>query len=508
MSGRLYRVCLFGAVALGLLAGPTWADEGTSASSDGGVARLESLLEAQQKKIEALEQQVATAQQADMNAARVDQMKQQIREVLSEQEFRESLMPSTVQAGYDNGFFIKSSDDKFKIKFNGLFQFRYTYYGTRRDNRYLSPGLHRTDRSGFDIARARLRLSGNVYNKDLTYLIEFDSSSPNNLNTTLIYGWVNYRIFDELQIKAGVFQLASTRANIGSTSLMQFVDYPMMNGIFGMTRGLGVRIWGKLFKGRGEYYLDIVNALNGPTRQTITTDETQNASGHDNNPGIVFRTVWNIITGSCAYPGDEGDMIDPCDYAIHTSPAWNVGFHYAYTEDWRKGTLQIPFPRQTFFRDGGFGLTSSQGLQVHQFGFDTGFKIQGFSLTGEYVLRLLDVRDAAHAPYTPLFLLTGDDSTNAQHGGYVQAGYLLPIPGFERKIEVVGRVGGMSALSGGQEGTWDYGGGINYYIEGQRVKLQMDISKVSEAPFSSAQYSLANVNDDAFIWRVQLQVAF
>jgi phosphate-selective porin OprO and OprP len=508
MSGRQYRVCLFGAVLASLLAGPVWADEGTPASSDGSVARLESLLEAQQKKIDVLEQQVATAQSADMDSARIEQMKQQIREVLSEQEFRESLMPSTVQAGYDNGFFIKSSDDKFQIKFNGQFQFRYTYYGTRQENRYLSPGLRRHDRSGFDIARARLRLSGHAYSKDLTYLIEFDSSSPADLDTTLLYGWVNYRVIDEFQIKAGVFLTATTRANIGSTAAMQFVDYPIANGVFGLSRALGVRMWGKLFKGRGIYYLDIMNALNGPTRETITTDETQNADGHDNNPGIAFRTVWNIITGSCAYPADEGDFVDPCDYAIHTSPAWNVGFHYAYTEDWHKGTLRIPFPRRTFFRDGGFGLTSSQGLQVHQFGFDTGFKIQGFSLTGEYVLRLLDVRDADHAPYTPLFLLTGDDSTNAQHGGYVQAGYLLPIPGFERKIEVVGRVGGVSALSGGQEGTWDYGGGINYYIEGHRVKLQMDITKVSEAAFSNATYSLANVNDDALIWRVQLQVAF
>nr|HPM23966.1 hypothetical protein [Phycisphaerae bacterium] len=114
MSGRLYRVCLLGAAAVGILAGPALADEGTSARTNEGVARLEALLEAQQQKIEALEQQVAAAQQADMDAARVEQMKQQIREVLSEQEFRESLMPSTVQAGYDKGFFIKSSDEKFK----------------------------------------------------------------------------------------------------------------------------------------------------------------------------------------------------------------------------------------------------------------------------------------------------------------------------------------------------------------------------------------------------------
>ena len=58
------------------------------------------------------------------------------------------------------------------------------------------------------------------------------------------------------------------------------------------------------------------------------------------------------------------------------------------------------------------------------------------------------------------------------------------------------------------EGTWDYGGGLNYYIQGHKVKIQTDVTKVSEVPISNSQYSLANVNDDALIWRVQLQVAF
>lgn len=503
MSGRLHRVCLMGVVAIGALASPVLA------GTDGGdqVARLEALLEAQQQKIDALEQQVAATARADMDQQRVDQMKEQIREVLSEREFRESLMTSTLQAGYDNGFFIRSSDDKFMMKFKGMVQFRWTHYGTRKDNRYMAPGFRRHDRTGFDVNRLRFIVGGHAYTKDLTYHMTFDQSESVGYNTRMLYAYVNYRFMDELQFRAGIFRIASTRADFSSTATLPFVEYPMTNIAFGMGRGLGVRFWGELMEGKGHYWLDIVNRFNGAGR-TITNDEDLFGAGHDNNPAIAFRTVWAILGGTCLHPEDEGVFWAPCDMAIHETPAWNVGFHYAYTEDYFDGQLRVPYPRKTFFREGGFGLTNSRGTQIHQFGLDTGFKWMGFSCTAEYMLRLLDVRSADHPPFTPLFLATGDDSTNAQQGAYVQCGYFLPIPGMERKFEAVARVGGISALSSGQEGTWIYAGGLNYYIDGHRVKLQTDVTKVSEVPMTSSTYSLANVNDDALIWRVQLQVAF
>ena len=49
---------------------------------------------------------------------------------------------------------------------------------------------------------------------------------------------------------------------------------------------------------------------------------------------------------------------------------------------------------------------------------------------------------------------------------------------------------------------------LNYYFEGHNVKLQTDVTKIYEVPISDSYASLANVNDDALIWRVQLQVAF
>lgn len=472
------------------------------------VSQLRSLLDTQQRRIEQLEQRLAGSQQGDVEQARIDEMRRQIREILSEEEFRESLMPSTLQAGYDKGFYIRSSDELFMIKLNGMMQFRYTYYHSHRDNRYLAPGYRRSDRSGFDINRLRLRFSGHAYSKDLTYWIELDSGAPNEYDTRLFYAWFNYRFADELQFKFGRFRTANLRADFASVATMQFVEYPMMNSVFGLGDGTGVRLWGQLFKKKLDYYVDLVNTLGGPNTRTITNDEDFFANGHDGNPAVVARLVWHALTGDAKTPVVVDQHMDsPSDVEFHMDPALDVGMHYAFSEDWQDGTLRIPFPSRSF-RTGGFGLTSSDGLQIHQIGVDSAFKWRGFSISGEYVLRILDVRNSEGPFATPLYQLTGDGSTNVQHGGYVQAGYFLPIPKFENKLEVVGRVGGVSALSGGLEGMWEYAGGINYHIDGHRVKLQFDVTKVTESPTSSNLYSLANVNDDALIFRVQMQVAF
>ena len=137
---------------------------------------------------------------------------------------------------------------------------------------------------------------------------------------------MNYRFCDAFQFKAGIFRLASTRADFGSTATMPFVEYPMENLAFGLGRGLGVRFWGKLLEGKGYYWLDIVNRTNG-TGRTITNDEDLYGIGHDNNPAIVFRTLWAILGGTCQHPEDEGTFESPCDLAIHDTPALNVGFH-------------------------------------------------------------------------------------------------------------------------------------------------------------------------------------
>jgi hypothetical protein len=277
------------------------------------------------------------------------------------------------------------------------------------------------------------------------------------------------------------------------------VDRSMTDAVFGLGIGLGVRVWGQLFDKKLDYYLDVVNSLNSPGNRTITNDPAE----HDNNPAVLFRLVWHAMGDD---PGN--DFKTEADIDKHSSPALDIGFHYAFNEDdGDLRTTRIPFKRTRALGGGGFGLTTTNGLQINQFGLDAAFKYQGFSLITAYTVRIVDVRQGSR-PFAPMFILTGDDSTTVMHGAYLQMGYFLPIPGLEEKLEAVVRVGGISVLNGGQEGTWEYAAGLNYYIEGNKVKLQTDVTKVTEVPISNSYSSLANVNDDALIWRVQLQFAF
>lgn len=489
----------------GVLAWPALAEDRTSGSDELG--KLRALLEAQQREISELRQQVASAASQDVDAQRTEAMKQQIRAVLSETEFREQLMGSTLQAGYDKGFFIRSSDDKFMMKFSGLLQFRWTHYATRSDNRYLLPGFERDDRTGFDMQRVRFDVDGYAYDKNLSYHIGFKSDAPQNGNWVLDTAWIDYKFADEFQMRFGQFGLASTRTAGQKGSTQQFVDKSVVDAVFGLGTGVGIRMFGQLFGKRLDYYFDVVNSTsddgNTAAGHTITNDPAQ----LDGNPAILFRTVWHALGDD---PGKH--FVAESDVDFTQNPALDFGFHYAFNDDqYDTITTRIPVPRiRPFNIDGGFALVSTNGLQINQFGFDTAFKWNGLSLTGEYILRIVDPRRASwnNNPLSAWYIVSGDRSTTVQHGAYVQLGYFLPIPGMEKKLEWVARVGGISALAERQEGTWEYATGMNYYIDGNNIKLQADMARIYEAPTTSSYSSLANVNDDALVFRVQLQLAF
>jgi phosphate-selective porin OprO/OprP len=469
-------------------------------ADDTAISRLEAQLAAQQQQIEQLQEQLVAAGSQGQDMQRVEAMKQQIREVLSEQEFRESLMPSMMQAGYDKGFFIKSSDENFLLKINGRMQFRWTHYAVGRSNRYLRPGLQRDDRTGFDVQRLRLKFTGHAYTPDLTYYFQLRGGASTGYDFRVRDAYVNYRFSDELQFQAGYFKIASTQQELTSSGNLQFVDRSLTSTVFSLERGVGVRFWGKLFDKRLEYFFDVVNSFNGADNRTITNDPAE----LDSNPGIAFRLVWHALGEN---PGKDLKVESDIDFL--ESPALDFAFHYAFNDDQRDlRTTEIPFPIPRRFRAGGFGLTSTNGLQINQFGFASAFKWQGFSARGEYILRIVDPRRAGRVPFTPWWLTTGQADTTVQHGAYVQMGYFLPIPGLEKKLEAVARAGGISSLANGQEGTWEYSAGVNYFIEGDKVKLQADVTKITELPISSNSASFANVNDQPLIFRVQLQVKF
>lgn len=490
------------AVGLALCTGPA-SLAGESVSDE--VKRLEGIYNQQQRELKELQQLVSSQQNADADAARAAQMREEIRSILKEADFQQTLMQSAMTAGYDKGFFIRSADNKFSMKFNGLLQLRYIYYEAREVNRYLSAGQKRDDRSGFEASRVRLGITGNV-SDGWTYYVNMQSEAGTRYDTQLETAWLNYRFEDAFQIRSGVMNTWDTRTGVcGDT---EFVNHGIFNELFHLGYGIGVMVWGKTFDKRLDYSAQLLNGLSNGGRFNRGRVITPDPAELDGNPALVARAVWHAL-------GDKPGTHFSCEGDLEglQSPALDLGVHYAFTDNNNDnvGDTNLPVNRQRPYGiEGGFGKVTSLGLQFHQLGADVGWKWNGWSLYGEYVVRLVDVRRGSYGngPLAPWFLASGDASTTAQHGAYVQTGWLLPIPSFEKKLEVVARVGGISVLSNGVEGTWEYAGGLNYYIDGSRVRLQGEVLKEQELPGTASRGSFANVNDDALIFRLQMTVSF
>lgn len=502
MSGisRPRRVaCL---LAAGALAGAVIAEspDGTPSESSNS-ARIDELLRMihqQQERLDALQAQ-ATNQPDNMDAQRTEAMRREIRAILSEREFRESMMASTLQAGYNNGFFIRSSDEKFYLQFTGLLQFRWVYYDQQKTNDYLMPRTQRQDRTGFEMTRTRLNLDGWAFSKNLTYALQLQMDAADNYDTVLSTAYINYRFVDAFQVKAGYFKGANSRSEMNDPPNLLMIDHSVVDAVFGFGYVMGVRTWGTFFtEDRMTWMVDVVNSTADSERsglgRVISTDPLQ----LDQNPAILARWDWKVL----------GDNLNAFNYISDIdhlqSPHLDVGVFYAYNYDrYDQQTTRVPFSRETFL-PGGYGLTNTNWSQFNQIGADALFKYMGFSAEGVYVARWIDPRSNR----APLYQLTLDGGPSLMQGAFLEMGYFLPIPGFENKLELVGRVGGIQVEEGYTQGSWEYSGGVNYFIHGHNVKLQAEVSKYYEVPISAPYSSLANVNDDALIFRIQLSVFF
>lgn len=121
--------------------------------------------------------------------------------VITEEDYKEvtKYKPFNYQLG--KGFTFTSQDEKFQLTLGGRVQFRYTYTDFDLNS------STRSDTSVWDAKRIRLIAQGYAFSKDLTYKLEFDprvlaTGSPGN-SKGLIETYINYRLIDEVQLRAG-----------------------------------------------------------------------------------------------------------------------------------------------------------------------------------------------------------------------------------------------------------------------------------------------------------------
>jgi len=414
---------------------------------------------------------------------------------------RQSL-DTSLTAGYDNQFFIKTTDDQFYLGIDGLLQFRHTYSQSDDGERVLTrEGQPAAGGDGVDpsasaaeLERARLIFSGHVM-KDVKYKIQLEMDDDNENSVNVLDYMVAYSVMPEFGVKFGQYKGAFGRQfNVDPGKLMM-VDRSLADAVFNIGRSTGVELFGACPLGDTQMHYRL-GAYNG-----LRDAGSRPFADNDNNPAAAARFVVPLMGAT------PKDFDDESDLQGHANPVAQAGVSFAYANAGSENN----FPDGTddnfmVLARGDNGLSNGfiADGEVSMVGADIAVKSNGLSviLDGYYQRANLDSPATAAGQFGPV--RTGIDELQMNNLGWNLQSGIFVIP---EKFELVSRVGGICI--DGANNCYEYAGGWNYYLYGQDLKLSMDLTYIDDLPIVSSSSNYDGVQNNAlFMIRTQLQFQF
>ncbi|HHT9125062.1 MAG TPA: porin [Candidatus Brocadiia bacterium] len=401
------------------------------------VERMERMLEEQQKQISELKHvlEEKTKEKEVKEAVKDEKIEEVVEKYLEKEETKEKFaelgLSPNLKMGYKKGFYLETLDEKFKLRFQGGLQFRYEF---------LDRNEGEEDTSSFLIRRARMILEGNAFSPNIKYKLQagFDKGTDFNL---LDY-YFNMTHIPPLNVQFGQFKAPFNRQRITSSGNLQLVDRSTANEVFNLDRQIGMMLHSMLFDKRFEYGFGV---FNGSSVTGVDASSGRNLKENDNNRHLfVLRAAYNPF-GEFGYSESDVEFSEKLKATI----AGAAG--YSSDEITVSG--------------------SEEDVDTTRLVGELGLKYRGFSFLTEGYYRHRDAGD-----------LSGIVSRGniADNGFFTQAGYFI-IP---KRLEIAGRHSFVDfdddVPLGGVDELREYTGGINYFFEGHRSKLQANIVRVEE----------------------------
>jgi hypothetical protein len=373
-------------------------------------------------------------------------------------------------AGFD---IIKTRRGSLNISLYGLFRYVNQMPGEQTFQDHL--GRTRTVKARNDINwhRSFVWLSGFFYDPKFRYTISIWSLPTTQ--QTLVFGVLRYVVARPLTVGVGLGPNLCIRSMQGSWPFWAGSDRTMAED--GMRGGFSSSffITGEPFD--RFFYTG-----------AITTNLSQlgvTASNDTRDMGYSASAWWMPTTGEFGPRGGFGDLEE------HQTLATRFGISASTSRESRYAALESP-PNATQIRlsDGVYpfeegALADSVTVDFLDYGmlaFDVGFKLKGFTLQGEYMIRRLSNFDAVDvrpgAGYGTTVKLADDKIID--HAFHVEAGHMV----VEKKLL-------LYALGGYfhdefKRYPWEFGGGASYYPFGNRSwRLNMHILHVEQSPAGS-----------------------
>jgi hypothetical protein len=415
--------------------------------------------------------------------------------------------------GYKDGFFIQTPDHNYKLVVGGYVQIRYEFSQANATNgRSITRGVGNNtitipdpgNSSGVDIRRARISFSGNALTPDLTYKLEGDFYGATGGALTVTDAYVAYRFNDQVRIKAGSFKVPFAKAELVSDPYGSFAERAEELAPFDPVRALGVSVYGDLIPNRLSYEVNVNDG--GKNSNTLRQNDTVGLTPNlDNRMAFYARMQW-------AGSGKISDFAEESDTRKENREfVWMLGGAAGYDSQ-NASNNAFPSPQNGTSIPGlsnGNGFISPYALNgdIFRGTLDWSAKYQGLSInTAAYIQQVNANPGQTSAnstnPQPPGPNLMPQVANFFEWGAYGQVGYFV-IP---QKLELLGRAGMLATEGRHDIGEW-YSVGANYYIYGQNLKVQSDVTYTPEAAYTDAAASLLqNTHDLTF--RLQLQFKF
>lgn len=284
---------------------------------------------------------VSTAALADTTSMTRDEVRGMVSEMLSDAETRSSLLQGGGMVGYDKGFMVGSADGNWKLKFNGLIQFR--YIANFRDDTEVA-GVNDDDfNNGFQLRKARVVLSGNAVNPNLTYKIAFETGTGQQGTGTVIDpdgtpdngdeftinagngGWVAndvmfaYNMGDGWKVRGGQYKVGFLREELLSEANTISVERGVMNAFFNQGRSQAV---GVCFENNDwRFCADFSDGLNSANTDFTNAAESEYAMTARGE--WKWAGSWDQLADYTSKPGDAnaGSVGAAATWQTATQPA-------------------------------------------------------------------------------------------------------------------------------------------------------------------------------------------
>jgi phosphate-selective porin OprO/OprP len=396
----------------------------------------------EESQIEQLKQEIEAIQ--NQNQKQIEELRKKIDELESKKATKEpekEKFLSNFDAGYKDGLFLKTRDDKFSLKFNALFQGQF-FIQTFDDKRGTTPS---DEQITFQIRRLRLFFSGNGFYPWVKYYIQIGADRGSNFEIKDAY--LDFAYYPELTPRIGQWKVPFQREELTSDAFLEFgADRSIVNDEFTLERDLGVELYGSLFNNLIEYAGGVFNGAG------------RNVSPNPNGPNLLYagRVVFEPLG---KYEYSQGDLRDD-----PSTPLLAIGAAVAELPNFN------PITENTAGR-ANLAKTilaidkNITNADVFQFTADVAFKYYGFAFEGEY-----DLRRIYHIQSTAAI----NDATRGQ-GLRLQAGYLLLPPHFEVAFRY-GIVDANNHLD--RDRKQEFTPALNYYIYKHRLKVGVNYTLI------------------------------